>query len=317
MDREFGRWMPSWFRTWMQMQGRMQVQPRTGFGRALAIIGMAAIVGVGGIFAIGAPAARAEGRVLRIGITNALKEPGLFDALMPDFVAKSGYSVRITAREVGAIAVRARKGEVDVVLLDSPAAEEALVEEGIAVRRTPVLESRYAIVGPGADPAAIARIAKPQTALGQILRLHLPFVSRGDDSSAHERERELMRSAGFDPDARIDGVYRTGTSMRDSLRVADQRQAYILSDRATHLLMKSEIGLVPLSKPSPTLKLVHSILQLDPTRYEHPIEIEGAKALEQYLISPEVQARIASYGIDRFGEAPFAPAAARSAGSPR
>ena len=290
------------------------VRARAGRVGIAVIFALSAIVMV---FAGGAPTARGEGRVLRIGVTNALKEPGLFDALMPDFVAKSGYSVRVTAQEVGALAVRARKGEVDVVLVDSPAAEEALAAEGIAVRRTPVLKSRYAIVGPKADPAGIAEIAKPEAALGQILRLHLPFVSRGDDSSAHERERALMRSAGFDPDARIDGVYRTGTSMRDSLRVADQRRAYILSDRATSLLAKNEIGLALLSKPSPALTIVHSILQLDPTRFEHPIEIEGAKALEQYLLSPQVQARIAAFGIDRFGEAPFSSAAVPSAGSPR
>jgi tungstate transport system substrate-binding protein len=287
---------------------------RAGFAR---LAGSAALLLIAAVFAGAAPSARAEGRVLRIGLTNALKEPGLFDALMPEFVAKSGYSVRIAAREIGAIGVLARKGEVDVVLLDSPEAEGALLGEGIAVRRMPVLESRYVLVGPKADPAGIAKHAKAETALGQILRLHLPFVSRGDDSSAHLLERDLLRAAGFDPDSRLDGVFRTGTSMRDSLRVANERRAYILSDRATALLVQNEIELVPLSKPSAAPKVVHSILQLDPTRFERPIEIEGAKALEQYLLSPEVQARIAAFGIDRFGEAPFSRAAPPSAGSPR
>ena len=280
-------------------------------GLALAVAGIAAIV------AAAAPDARAEGRVLRIGMTNALKESGVFDALMPDFVAKTGHSVRITAREIGAIAARAQKGEVDVVLTDSQEAEEALLAEGIAVRRTPVLESRYVIVGPKADPAGVAKLAKAEAALGQILRLHLPFVSRGDDSAAHERERALLRAADLDPDGRIAGVHRTGTSMRDSLRVASERRAYILSDLATHLLLRQELDLAALSQPSPALKIVHSILQLDPTRYEHPIEIEGAKALEQYLLSPEVQTRIAAFGIDRFGEAPFSPVVPPPSGVPR
>ena len=257
------------------------------------------------VFAAGSAAA--EGRVVLIGTTNALKDSGVVDFLLEGFVEKSGFSVRVSAREIGAVVVKARKGEVDVVLSDSPGADEALQKEGAVTRRTPFMKSRFVIVGPKADPAHIAGVAKPEAALGQILRFHSPFVTRGDDSTAHVRERELMKSAGFEPDSRIDGVYRTGTSMRDSLRVASQRKAYILADLGTYLAMKDELDLVVLSKPAKSLAIVESILQLDSTRSVRPIELEGAKALEKYLGSPEVQTKIASFGVDRLGEAPFSP----------
>ncbi len=259
------------------------------------------------LVALAAGSASAEGRVVRIGTTNALKDSGVVDFLLEGFVAKSGYSVRVSAREIGAVVVRARKGEVDVVLSDSPSAEEALEKEGVVTRRTPFMESRFVIVGPKADPAHIAGVARPEAALGQILRFHSPFVTRGDDSTAHVRERELVRLAGLDPDSRLDGVFRTGTSMRDSLRVASQRKAYILSDLGSYLAMKNELDLVVLSKPAKSLQIVESILQLDSTRSVGPIELEGAKALEKYLLSREVQAKIAGFGVDRFGEAPFSP----------
>ncbi len=259
------------------------------------------------LVALAARSASAEERVVRIGTTNALKDSGVVDFLLEGFVAKSGYSVRVSAREIGAVVVRARKGEVDVVLSDSPSAEEALEKEGVVTRRTPFMESRFVIVGPKADPAQIAGVARPEAALGQILRFHSPFVTRGDDSTAHVRERELVRLAGLDPDSRLDGVFRTGTSMRDSLRVASQRKAYILSDLGSYLAMKNELDLVVLSKPAKSLQIVESILQLDSTRSVGPIELEGAKALEKYLLSREVQAKIAGFGVDRFGEAPFSP----------
>lgn len=259
------------------------------------------------LVALAAGSAWAEGRVVRIGTTNALKDSGVVDFLLEGFVAKSGYSVRVSAREIGAVVVRARKGEVDVVLSDLLSAEEALEKEGVVTRRTPFMESRFVIVGPKVDPAHIAGVARPDAALGQILRFHSPFVTRGDESAAHVRERELMRSAGLDPDGRLDGVFRTGTSMRDSLRVASQRKAYILADLGSYLAMKNELDLVVLSKPAKSLQIVESILQLDSTRSVGPIELEGAKALEKYLLSPEAQAKIAAFGVDRFGEAPFSP----------
>ena len=276
------------------------------------VVGRIAVLGtcLASLFAcvaFAASSAAAEGRVVLIGTTNALKDSGVVDFLLEGFVEKSGFSVRVSAREIGAVVVKARKGEVDVVLSDSPAADEALQKEGAVTRRTPFMGSRFVIVGPKADPAHIAGVAKPETALGQILRFHSAFVTRGDDSTAHVRERELMKSAGFDPDSRLDGVYRTGTSMRDSLRVASQRKAYILTDLGTWLTMKNELDLVVLSKPAKPLAIVASILQLDSTRAGRSIELEGAKALEKYLMSLEVQAKIAAFGVDRLGEAPFSP----------
>ena len=95
--------------------------------------------------------------------------------------------------------------------------------------------------------------------------------------------------------------------MGQSLQVAGEKRAYILSDIATFLAFKDRIGLVVLSKRAESLRNVYSILQLDPTRFERPIEIEGAKALEQYLLSPEVQSRIRNFGVDRYGEPVFVP----------
>jgi tungstate transport system substrate-binding protein len=102
--------------------------------------------------------------------------------------------------------------------------------------------------------------------------------------------------------------------MGPSLLVAGEKRAYILSDIATYLAFRDRVDLVVLSRPSSSLRNVYSILQLDPKRFGHPIESEGARALERHLLSPEVQRQIGAFGRDRFGEALFVPLAPGQAG---
>lgn len=276
---------------------------RRSFGLVLAVV----------LILLGAPPGRAESkRKLLIATTTSLHESGLFEAILPEFVNQSGLSLQIIAVGSGAAIEMGRKGDADVVIAHSPAAEEALVKEGIARTRTAIMENHFVLLGPPEDPAGVGRTKTPEEAFGRIFRLRPPFVSRADESGTHTKERALFTAAGADPDARWPGYLQTGSGMGPSLQVAGEKRAYILSDLGTHLAFKERTGLVVLSKKSSSLRNVYSILQLDPTRFERPIEIEGAKALERFLRSPEVQAKIAAFGRDRFGESLFVPIAAPS-----
>jgi tungstate transport system substrate-binding protein len=263
------------------------------------------------------PASAAAKRTLLIATTTSLQESGLLDALLPAFADQSGYSIRIIAVGSGAALEMGRKGDVDVVLAHSPAGEEALVKEGAARSRTPIMENYFVIAGPKEDPAGVANAKSPEDAFARIYRLRPPFVSRADESGTHAKEKALFTAAGADPATRWPGYVQTGSGMGQSLQVAGEKRAYILSDIGTFLAFKDRIGLVVLSKRAESLRNVYSILQLDPTRFERPIEIEGAKALERYLLSPETQARIRDFGVDRFGESLFMPLHfEKSAGKP-
>ena len=253
------------------------------------------------------PAASAEKRTLLIATTTSLQESGLLDALLPGFADQSGYAVRVVAVGSGAALEMGRKGDADVVLAHSPAAEEALLKEGAVRTRTPIMENYFVIVGPKEDPAGVGKAKSPEDGFARLYRLRPPFVSRADESGTHAKEKALFTAAGADPASRWPGYVQTGSGMGQSLQVAGEKRAYILSDIATFLAFKDRIGLVVLSKRAESLRNVYSILQLDPTRFERPIEIEGAKALEQYLLSPEVQARIRNFGVDRYGEPVFVP----------
>lgn len=244
---------------------------------------------------------------LLLATTTSVQESGLLDALLPEFTRAEGYAVRVIAVGSGAAIEMARKGDVDVVLAHSPEAEDALVRDGIALRRTSLMENYFVLVGPPEDPAAVAAAESPEAAVGRIFAGEAPFVSRGDRSGTHVKEQSLVAAAGLDPAARWPGHVETGSGMGASLLVAGEKRAYILSDIGTFLAFRDRIGLVVLSKPAPSLRNVYSILPLDPSRFERPIESEGAAALERHLVSPAVQRRIREFGRDRFGESLFSP----------
>lgn len=285
---------------------------------ALAVLTMLAAL-VSGLAAADRAIA-AEKRSILIATTTSLQESGLLDALLPGFADQSGYSIRVVAVGSGAALEMGRKGDADVVLAHSPAAEEALLKDGVVRSRTPIMENHFVLVGPKEDPAGVGKAKSPEDAFGRIFRLRPPFVSRADESGTHTKEKALFQAAGGDPAVRWPGYFQTGSGMGAALQVAGEKRAYILSDIGTFLAFRDRIDLVVLSKPAPALRNVYSILQLDPTRFERPIEIEGAKALERYLLSPAVQQQIRDFGVDRFGESLFVPlgaaADAKDAGKP-
>lgn len=279
--------------------------------RSLGAFGLNVGLAVGLLLSL-APNGAAEtkpgaARSLLLATTTSVQESGLLDALLPGFTKSSGYGVRVIAVGSGAAIEMARKGDADVVIAHSPEAEEALVRDGFATSRTSFMENYFVLVGPKSDPAGIAAAESPEAALGRIFRSRAPFVSRADQSGTHVREQALVKAAGLDPKAPWPGRVETGSGMGPSLLVAGEKRAYILSDVATYLAFRDRVDLVVLSRPSPSLRNVYSILQLDPKRFGHPIESEGAIALERHLLSPEVQRQIEAFGRDRFGEALFVP----------
>jgi tungstate transport system substrate-binding protein len=205
-----------------------------------------------------------------------------------------------------------REGNADLLLTHAPAAEQVLVDEGIVRRRTPFMENFFVIAGPADDAAGVAKAATPEQAIQAIVREGACWVSRADDSGTHKREKALFQAAGLDPEAGRPGVVRTGSGMGLSLQVAGERRCYILSDIGTFLAFRKRVDLVELSKPSPSLRNIYALLQLDSARFERPLRAAEAEALERYLLDPKTQARIGEFGRERFGRALFTPTAAKA-----
>jgi len=258
------------------------------------------------LFATPLVAGAAE-RSMILATTTSVRDTGLLAALLPDFTKQTGIEVQVIAVGTGAALRMGREGNADLLLTHAPAAEQVLVDDGIVTRRTPFMENFFVIAGPRADPAGIATAVTPIEAVQRIAASGSPWVSRADDSGTNKREIALFEAAGLGADAEWPGFLRTGSGMGLSLQVAGERRAYILSDIGTFLAFRKRVDLISLSKPNDSLRNTYSILQLDPARFERPLEVREAEALERFLIDPSTQARIGEFGRERFGQPLFTP----------
>jgi len=246
-------------------------------------------------------------RSVLLATTTSVRDSGLLEALLPDFTQQTEINVRVIAVGTGAALRMGREGNADLLLTHAPTAEQALVDDGVARRRTPFMENHFVIAGPADDPAGIAATTTPEAALQAIAAAKARWVSRADDSGTHKREVALWKAAGLSPEAEWSGFVRTGSGMGLALQVAGEKRAYILSDIGTYLAFAKRIDLEILSRPSDSLRNVYSLIQLEESKFEHPLKTDEAEALEAYFLSAGTLERIGVFGRDRYGRALFTP----------
>ncbi len=236
---------------------------------------------------------------LVLATTTSVHDSGLLGELIPLFRERTGIAVRVVAVGSGAALRMGADGNADVLVTHAPEAEKTLVDQGVLVGRHPFMQNYFVIAGPPEDPAGVRQAASAVDAIRRIATAKVAFVSRGDDSGTHRRELALLRAAGTDPEARWEGFVRTGSGMGLSLQVAGERRAYVLSDTGTFRAFRDRIGLVQLSGPEPALLNVYSVMRPNPDRFApHTLRVEGAKRFSDFLLSPEIQGRIAAFGPD-------------------
>jgi tungstate transport system substrate-binding protein len=170
------------------------------------------------------------------------------------------------------------------------------------------MHNDFIVVGPVEDPVSIKEL-DPKDAFVAIFNAGAPFVSRGDDSGTHKKELALWKSAKLNP-AGQPWFFETGQGMGASLTVASEKQAYILTDRATYLANKDNLELEILLEGDNTLLNVYHVITVNPAKSDK-INYEGALAFANFMIAPETQAVIAEFGMEKFGQPLFIPDAGR------
>ncbi|MCE2392378.1 MAG: substrate-binding domain-containing protein [Proteobacteria bacterium] len=244
-------------------------------------------------------------RGLLLATTTSVHDSGLLGEILPEFERRSGLRVRVVAVGTGAALRMGERGDADVLLTHAPEGERELVASGAALARTPFMQNHFVIAGPAGDPAGVRGAASVEEAMRRAATA--AYISRGDDSGTHRRERELLRAAGLREQGGWDGFASTGTGMGLTLQVAAERGAYVLSDIGTFLAFRERTGLEALSRPGPRLRNVYSLVRLSPERFGGRIDSRGALQLERFLLAPETRRRIAAFGRERFGQALFEP----------
>lgn len=263
-----------------------------------------------GACAPGAPA------TLRLATTTSVADSGLLDAILPGFEAAHNVKVDVIAVGTGQALALGRRGDADVLLVHSRAAEEQFVADGEADARTDVMYNDFVIVGPREDPAAIAGMATAADAFRRIMEAGAAFASRGDKSGTHVAELGIWVALAITPTAEMPWYNALGQGMGDTLLFAEEQRAYALTDRATYLAMRERLpGLVvlvgganPTENRDPALRNEYGVLAVSPQK--HPgVNHALALAFIRWLISAETQAAIARFGVERYGQPLFYPAA--------
>jgi len=255
------------------------------------------------------PAAEAPATTeLILATTTSTRDSGLLDELLPIFQEETGYEVKMVAVGTGAALAMGEEGNADVLLVHAPAAEMELVEKGVSARRDLIMHNDFVIVGPPDDPAGIKGMASSAEALAKIAESEAVFVSRGDDSGTHKKEISLWEAAGVTPAG--EWFFETGQGMGDSLLVASEKMGYILTDRATYLAQKENLELEIFVEGDPVLLNIYHVMVVNPEMWPK-VNVDGANAFADFLISDEVQAMIGEFGVAEFGQPLFFPDAGK------
>lgn len=244
-----------------------------------------------------------ERRPVLLASTTSTEDSGLLEVLIPAFeAAHPELRVRVTAVGTGQALELGRRGDADVLLVHAPAAESVFVAEGHGLRRCDVMYNDFVVVGPEADPAGIGGARDGPSALRRIRDAGATFVSRGDDSGTHQRERALWAEAGVSPEG--DGYLEVGQGMAETLRMAAEKRAYTLTDRATYLDARERLDLEVLVEGDPGLFNPYGVIPA--AGAANPA---GAAAFAEWITGRAAQALIGGYGRERFGQPLFVPSA--------
>jgi tungstate transport system substrate-binding protein len=246
-----------------------------------------------------------------LATTTSTADSGLLDALAPLFLRETGYTLKPIAVGSGAALALGEKGEADVLLVHSPAAEEEFMADGYGSERRTVMFNDFVIVGPEEDPAGIAGAASAAEAMARIAANGATFVSRGDDSGTHALEQRLWQSAGIAPEG--SWYTESGTGMGDTLNIASERDGYTVTDRGTYLSLRDRLALVPLLEGDPALLNVYHVILVSPENGP-AVDTAAGRAFLEFLLTPETQAFIGTFGVEEFGEPLFAPCADNACG---
>ncbi|MDX1528686.1 MAG: substrate-binding domain-containing protein [Gammaproteobacteria bacterium] len=249
----------------------------------------------------------AEQKIIRLATTTSTENSGLLDYLLPEFKRESGYTVHVIAVGTGKALRMGSDGDVDLVLVHARPAEERFVNHGHGIDRRDVMYNDFVIVGPPGDLAGVRQSASAADALARIATGEHMFVSRGDDSGTHKKERRLWDLAGINPAGRW---YReAGQGMGKVLQMSSELDAYTLTDRGTWLAMKDKLALELLFEGDEPLHNPYGIIMVNPARHPHT-DVAGASALVEWITSERGQRLIDEYRVN--GQRLFIPNAATS-----
>ena len=268
---------------------------------------LALFILTGGLL-LGVPSRSAEtqSRNVILSTTTSTQDSGLLDLLVPLFEKQSGYSVKTISVGTGQALALAAKGDADVALVHAPSLEKKYVAGGQLQNRRLVMYNDFVIIGPKDDPAKIRTVKSTLAALKAIEQAKAAFVSRGDNSGTHTLEKSLWKEAGIQPNG--PWYIESGQGMGATLNIANERNAYAITDRGTYLALGKRVTLPILVEGDRALLNIYSVMEVNPANGPR-VNAAGGKAFADFMVSPQAQNLIKNFGVEKFGQPLFVPVA--------
>ncbi len=253
-----------------------------------------------------APVEEETGGTLMMATTTSTEDTGLLDYLQPLFKEDTGIDLQWTAVGTGEALKMGEDGQVDIVLVHSKASEEEFVANGFGVERFPVMYNDFVVVGP-IEP--LEKTDDVAAFFGALNDQQLPFVSRGDDSGTDKKEKKIWEDLGIDPSSNPNYM-ESGQGMGATLTMANEKEAYCLTDRGTWLKQsmdsENEYTLEIICEGGKELLNQYGVIAVNPEKYPE-VNNEAANAFIEWITSDKVQKLIAEYGVEEYGQALFTP----------
>jgi tungstate transport system substrate-binding protein len=249
--------------------------------------------------------AEIKGSIL-LATTTSTQDSGLLDVLLPEFTKDTGWEVDVVAVGSGAAMAMGENGEADVLLVHSPAAEREFIAAGHGPERYDVMYNDYVILGPADDPAGLSKDAANDAvaAFTILFDTKTPFVSRADDSGTHKKELSLWSAAGLEPAG--DWYIEAGQGMGAVITMANDMQAYTLSDRATWLNYSADTDMMIVTEGDSKMFNQYGVIVVDPSKNDQ-INAKGALDFQNWIIGEKAQKLISEYGVEQYGAPLFTP----------
>jgi len=271
---------------------------------ALALVVLAALLVACGL--------RPE-RSLVLATTTSTYDSGLLDAILPAFEKRYNANVRVIAVGSGEALALAERGDADVVLAHSPKGEEEFIAKGLGIDRTYVMYNDFVILGPPSDPAGIQGLKSASEAFKKIAEGKRFFASRGDESGTHTKEKGIWKEASIEGYEGQSWYLSLGQGMGETLTTANEKRAYVLSDRGTYLSRGSDLELVVLVEGDEALFNPYHVMRVN-SAVQPDVQAELSRLFIEFLVSQETQKAIGQFGVERYGQPLFTPVQLESTG---
>jgi tungstate transport system substrate-binding protein len=250
-----------------------------------------------------------------VSTTTSTQDSGLLDVLVPLFEKQTGYHVKTVSLGTGRALALAAKGEADVALVHAPSLEKQYVAERKLLNRRLVMYNDFVIIGPKDDPAKVRSATSASGGLKAIEQAKANFVSRGDNSGTHVLEKSLWQAAGIEPKGTW--YIETRQGMGATLYIANERNAYTITDRGTYLALRNtvsplrnRVNLPILVEGDRALLNIYSVMEVNPANGTRINSVVG-KAFADFMVAPETQNVIRNFGVEKFGQSLFVPVAGK------